>query len=65
MTRVEAITLCEIFGVNYSEYPQIVVTSTGNIYLQGNVDPNDNGEKIDLNTEDAEIIEDKPKGKKK
>lgn len=57
MTREEAIKLCEKFEVNYLEHPQIIVTSVGNVYTTGIVDPSDKGERIELNTEDAEAIQ--------
>lgn len=55
MTREDAIKLCELFDVNYSEHPKIIVTSNNNIYLTGNVDPADKGERFELNVEDVEV----------
>lgn len=61
MTRAEAIKLCEVFGVNYSEHPNIVVTENGNVYTNGVIDPADKGERFELNKEE---IETPKKGKK-
>ena len=49
----EAKDLCETFGVNSSEYPQIVVTANGNIYLDGNIDPKDTSERFNPNEKEA------------
>lgn len=54
MTKAEAIKLCEMFGVNYSEHPNIIVTETGNIYPNGVIDPADKGERFELNKEENE-----------
>ncbi len=51
--KQEALDLCKVYGVDSSVHPNIVVTSTGNIYTDGNIDPKDKGEKFVLN----EVVE--------
>lgn len=69
MNKKEAIELAAKFGVNYLEHPNLIVTESGNVYADGNVDPKDMSIKFFLNdVEDATIVEDEqptPKKKKK
>lgn len=67
MTKKEAIELAAKFGVNYLEHPNLIVTESGNVYADGNVDPKDMSIKFFLNDiEEAEVIsEETPKRKKK
>lgn len=67
MTKKEAIELAAKFGVNYLEHPNLIVTESGNVYADGNVDPKDMSIKFFLNdVEEAEVIsEETPKRKKK
>ena len=60
MTRLEAIKLCEKYGVNIPVHSCVIVTANGNIYLSNNIDPKDNSERFDLKTEDIEFEEIKP-----
>lgn len=67
MTKKEAIELAAKFGVNYLEHPNLIVTESGNVYTDGNVDPKDTSIKFFLNdVEEAEVLsEETPKKKKK
>lgn len=47
MTREEALKLCEVYGVVPDQ--NTIVTANGNVYTDGNVDPKDTSERVNLN----------------